>query len=388
MTFTNEDHEPKKQEFFKLRTKPPSESRVRKTLAFSSDHDLREAYLSFHGSIRIGKILEDLDSMAGISAYKHAEGFHPENELTIVTAAVDRISLLRPIVPYWDLEFESNIIWTGRSSMLVRIDVTQPRPNGGPASSVMVALFSMVAREKYNNVAAEVHQLEPITEREKQLFHFGEEQTLLRKERRKERFEIAPPNDEERDLLHNMWLKENATPKKIGEIYKDFPSTNDSYSDYASMPSTRLTSTRIMMPQRRNIHNKIFGGYLLREAYELSWAVCYAHTKGNAPTWLSLDENMFVQPVEIGSLMSFSAEIVYSEKKNCVIRVDADVMHPHLNTVERTNVFHFTFQSSIPKQVIPHTYDESIRYLEGRRIAKKGKDIQQRMRVKEGREFA
>ena len=54
-------------------------------MPFSKDLELRERYINFFGALRLGKLLEDLDLIAGQVAYKHTEGW--ERGLTIVTAA-------------------------------------------------------------------------------------------------------------------------------------------------------------------------------------------------------------------------------------------------------------------------------------------------------------
>lgn len=66
-------------------------------LPFSSSPELLEQYVNAWGGIRIGKLMEHLDSLAGSIAYKHMLG--PATETIgkiqergyyIVTAAVDR----------------------------------------------------------------------------------------------------------------------------------------------------------------------------------------------------------------------------------------------------------------------------------------------------------
>ena len=42
--------------------------------------------------------------------------------------------------------------------------------------------------------------------------------------------------------------------------------------DCVWMDSTKLKNSIICFPQQRNIHNNIFGGFLMRKGYELAWA--------------------------------------------------------------------------------------------------------------------
>ena len=52
------------------------------------------------------------------------------------------------------------------------------------------------------------------------------------------------------------------------------------------MSDSRLEKTQLMFPQVRNLHNKVFGGYLMRLAYEVSWGdfvavyLSFAHSRG------------------------------------------------------------------------------------------------------------
>lgn len=43
--------------------------------------------------------------------------------------------------------------------------------------------------------------------------------------------------------------------------------------------STVRSSLLLTMPQDRNIHGKVFGGFLMRQACELAWATGYAFSK-------------------------------------------------------------------------------------------------------------
>ena len=67
-----------------------------KVLPFSTDLELRERYINFFGGLRLGKLLEDLDLIAGQMAYKHTEGW--ERGITIVTAAVSYTHLTLPTI--------------------------------------------------------------------------------------------------------------------------------------------------------------------------------------------------------------------------------------------------------------------------------------------------
>lgn len=71
----------------------------------------------------------------------------------------------------------------------------------------------------------------------------------LRKKRVQESLTLKPPTVEERLLLHNLFMNKGKTATEV------------------DMSSTAYQSMIVMHPQKRNIHNKVFGGYLMRLAY-------------------------------------------------------------------------------------------------------------------------
>lgn len=81
-------------------TKSMSDSYTEICLPFSTDKLLQEEYLTYAGTIRVGKILEDLDALAGTIGYRHCDDNNTATvPLTIVTASVDRITLLKRLKP-------------------------------------------------------------------------------------------------------------------------------------------------------------------------------------------------------------------------------------------------------------------------------------------------
>lgn len=78
-----------------LVTSKVTDSAFEKVLPFSTDLELRDRYINFFGGLRLGKLLEDLDLIAGEVAYKHTEGWG--RGMTIVTAADHGHCAIRPI---------------------------------------------------------------------------------------------------------------------------------------------------------------------------------------------------------------------------------------------------------------------------------------------------
>jgi acyl-coenzyme A thioesterase 9 len=85
----------------------------------------------------------DLDALAGVIAYKHTG-----DSVMTVTAAVDRITLKRPLSEICDLQLSGQVTFaTGRSSMEVSIQVAKAPAQGQIVQEgdiLMTCAFTMV----------------------------------------------------------------------------------------------------------------------------------------------------------------------------------------------------------------------------------------------------
>ena len=75
--------------------KTPADSSTSVRYSFSSDAALVEQYEDFTGHIRLSRVFEDLDALAGTIAFKHCadpeSAEYQRNPLQIVTNSVDRV---------------------------------------------------------------------------------------------------------------------------------------------------------------------------------------------------------------------------------------------------------------------------------------------------------
>ncbi|KAG0088771.1 hypothetical protein BGZ92_005750 [Podila epicladia] len=334
-------------------------------LPFKTDKALLEEYINVGGSLRHGKIMEDLDALAGAISYKHADdGNADSSPLTIVTASVDRIDLLKPL-GVCDLRLSGHVTYVGYSSMEIFMkmeEISEDKP-GHHGDTILVARFTMVARDALTGKAAQVNPMLLQNDTEKKLFQMGEDHKAKKRVATDSALTKRPPTQEERFLIHDLYLNYSQ--------YDDPQSKTKKPDDVEWMADTKMSAIHIMQPQDRNIHDKIFGGYLMRLAYEL--AFCNASVFiSSRPTFLALDEISFRKPVPIGTFLALDSQIVYAEggdHHSFQVMVKADVLDVKKGSRETTNTFWFTFTDPIkgtPK-VMPRTYAESMLYLEGKR---------------------
>ncbi|KAJ1673389.1 hypothetical protein EV182_005330 [Spiromyces aspiralis] len=287
--------------------------------------------------------------------------------LTIVTAAVDRIDLSSPLRLDRNYRISGMVTYTGYSSLEVFMTLNAIDDKGNIIDSerVLSARFTMVARDKYTDKAAQVNPLLLQNDEERRLFKIAEMIKEHKKTNSQRTLSKLPPTAEERIIMHDLWLETNSY---ITSLYKS--STVPLPRDMAWLDETTMESVTLCFPQERNIHNKIFGGYLMRLAHELAFANASVFIQDHA-LYVSLDDFSFRAPVNIGSILRLTSEVVYTQRESNTfqVAVRADVIDNTKGTVHNTNTFYFTFQAPNGpiKKVIPRTYSDMMKYLEGRR---------------------
>ncbi|NXA46868.1 ACOT9 thioesterase, partial [Nothocercus julius] len=323
-------------------------------LPLGSQPEIREKYLNVYNSVRFGRILEDLDSLGVLICYTHTkQEAQPRSPLSIVTALVDKINLCKKIIyPDCDIKFTGNVSWVGRTSMEVKMHMLQL--HDGDYSPVLDATFVMVARDPENKRPAFVNPLIPETPEEEEIFKQGEFNKTKRIDFSTASLLKMAPTAEERSIVHDIFLNTLDT-RQEGEGTVSFRS-RILPPNSVWMEDAKLKSLQICHPQERNIFNRIFGGFLMRKAFELGWATACS-CGGSRPFIISVDDIMFQRPVEVGSLLLLSAQVCYTEKNYIQVRVHSEVFDADTREHHTTNIFHFTFisEKEVPR-VVPKTY--------------------------------
>lgn len=219
------------------------------------------------------------------------------------------------------------------------------------------------------------------TEEEQRIFDQGAENHKSKKAMSKMGLLQQTPNDEESDLIHQMWLKDTA--------YTDPRNALQKPDKVVYMDKTRIHSAQIMQPQYRNRHNfMIFGGFLLKHSFELAFTCAAAFAKAR-PIFLSLDPSNFENPVPVGSVLYLTATVVYtdpplvtldgsdptsgtpdSKYTRVQVRVDTKVRNVEHENANPTGRFHYTFLVEKSMSVMPRTYSEYMSWVDARRRAR------------------
>ena len=123
--------------------KPPWQSSIVVCYDFNNNKSILNEYIRFDGGVRFGRILEDMDSLAGNVAETHGDN-DDGYPISFVTASVDRIDLKRRFPLNRCLIMQGTPIYVGRSSVNVQIKVMDKFDEN---IEICSANFIMVARD-------------------------------------------------------------------------------------------------------------------------------------------------------------------------------------------------------------------------------------------------
>lgn len=346
-----------------LTAKTPSESQTSISYPFSTDEFIAETYRNPWGQMRFGKIMEDLDALAGNIAFHHVDG----NPL-IVTASVDRIRLRRQVDTTHDQHLQGKVTWVGTSSMEIRMQCCDS--NG---EEWLEAYFTFVTLDPITKKPVPIPPLLVETAEERAHFELGAIRAKMKKKaRQNKRQEVGKPLTEATLQIEKLArvLVDEAGP------LKNMPSLADPHS--ILMSQTAMQNAMMAQPQVRNLHDRIFGGFLMRRAFELAYANCYVFG-GAKPQFLEVDGVSFESPVDVGDLLMFHSRVLYTQPQGghlgdyvekhegqplVMMEVEAWVTEPEKAQARVSNVFNFTY--ALPKgtpcrKVLPANIDEARR---------------------------
>ena len=330
----------------------PREPRTHSAVyVWQSDEEMREMYKS-HGSgaVRMGRILEDLDSLAGNIAFFHADDDDDTTKTPqLVTASVDRVRLNRPLSLDKDVVLRGEVAFVGTSSMVIRMEadddgaVEDATVDDDRTEPALAADFTFVARDPETNKSWPVNPLVCVSRRHKERAQ-EIQASILRKRLRSKKG----------DAVLNETLIKHRTEwvRSIREracLNQEMPALTAGYNEVMTT-QTMAENMFVAQPQQRNLSGRVFGGFLLRRAYELAFANCQLFSGGH-PMFVEMSDIDFTLPVNIGDLVRFKCKVLHTvnaEEARCgkpsvYLEVRAIVTNPHKVTSAVANKFFFKF---------------------------------------------
>ena len=329
----------------------PADTSYYHTLPLSTDADMRRRFMvldePLQGNLRFGLLLEVLDKVAERTALAYVNRFH--SQAWVVTAAIDNIFVRHAADVTRDLICHARINHVGRSSVEVGIRVEQP---GEPANHIASCYFTMVARSGTGGDAVSVilPPLEYAEGAEQQRF----DKAIDRREEYKQQQAalLEPPGRDEFLMLASL----HHAQEEPG---------------FSGLLTGRLVTDawERMYPIKEYNPKMIFGGYLIRRAYEIS-SICCELVAPDRAIIAAVNRINFMHPVRLGDTLHFTSRVVYTTSSFVCVEANIERISRDRTSKALSNSCLFTFvhvdndlnHCSVPP-VYPTTYAEDARYL-------------------------
>jgi len=133
-----------------------------------------------------------------------------------------------------------------------------------------------------------------------------------------------------------------------------------------SVSQSQTTIVELMIPAYANFGGKIHGGILLSLMDKVAYACASKHAGAYCVT-VSVDSVEFLQPVEVGELVSLHASVNYVGNSSMIVGIRVEAQNVKLGTIKHTNSSYFTMvakgdndkPTTVPKLILEN--DEQVK---------------------------
>ncbi|GAA4042505.1 acyl-CoA thioesterase [Flavobacterium chungnamense] len=112
-------------------------------------------------------------------------------------------------------------------------------------------------------------------------------------------------------------------------------------SEFKSVKSSRVTISQLMLPSHTNFSGKIHGGYLLSLLDQIAFA-CASKYSGNYCVTASVDTVDFLNPIEVGELVTLKASVNYVGNSSMIVGIRVEAENIQTGKVKHCNSSYFT----------------------------------------------
>lgn len=145
--------------------------------------------------------------------------------------------------------------------------------------------------------------------------------------------------------------------------------------------ASRVYLSQLMQPEHANHHGNVHGGWIMKLVDEAGALACMRHAQTRVVT-VAVDSLVFREPIKIGDLVTFTAEVTYTGRTSMEAEVQVTAENPITGERTHTNAAYLVYVGldennhpiSIP-QLVLETDEDKARYEQAklrqqRRIAK------------------
>ena len=110
---------------------------------------------------------------------------------------------------------------------------------------------------------------------------------------------------------------------------------------FKSSKESRVSITELMLPSHSNFGGKVHGGHILNLMDQIAFACASKHSQSYCVT-ASVNRVDFLNPIEVGELVTLKASINYTGKTSMVVGVRVESENVTTGVVKHCNSSYFT----------------------------------------------
>jgi len=135
---------------------------------------------------------------------------------------------------------------------------------------------------------------------------------------------------------------------------------------YKNIEASQLTMTQLMLPSHSNFRGYIHGGYVLSLMDQVAFACASKHS-GHYCVTASVNKVDFLNPIEVGELLTLKASINYTGRTSMVVGLKLESENIKSGIIKHCNSSYFTMVAkddegkSVPVPGLILNSEESVR---------------------------
>ena len=110
---------------------------------------------------------------------------------------------------------------------------------------------------------------------------------------------------------------------------------------FKTVASSDISISELMLPSHTNFSGKIHGGYVLSLLDQIAFA-CASKFSGNYCVTASVDTVNFLNPIEVGELVTMKASVNYVGKSSMIIGIRVEAENIQTGKIKHCNSSYFT----------------------------------------------
>jgi uncharacterized protein (TIGR00369 family) len=108
-----------------------------------------------------------------------------------------------------------------------------------------------------------------------------------------------------------------------------------------TVKASKITISELMLPSHTNFSGKIHGGYILSLLDQIAFA-CASKYSGNYCVTASVDTVDFLNPIEVGELVTLKASVNYVGKSSMIVGIRVESQNIQTGKIKHCNSSYFT----------------------------------------------